>query len=380
MLFAASGTSTWPQLEALALRMSYHSLFVPVHTVVQDELSRPSYVIKSSNTRICIHYTTAHEALPGSQSVSSRRQVYEDTALKVVTRNTSPELKETDETNGQLLEADALFDWAKWEHDSTPESSSSGGQSPPSVRLTEASSASASGSPPGTAPACLPPQPADGPSREPPASSIYRRAAQGWPEAQEGGFSSPAHLRNGSAQRIAPQAKPTHRKRSEVTCTYTSEDGQKCGEHAVAEHLWDHVRQAHGFQDLVQPESAPHTVQCSWDGCAFRAMKEEVVEHWWEVHHGSLADDKDDQAQGIVLAAKQVRCRSSANHGDRRAFMQQSQLLRHLRDTHWEFGTWCDCCGKRRRDDTLGKGARDHRKTCLERFMRNNHFEDPERR
>ncbi|KAH9834425.1 uncharacterized protein C8Q71DRAFT_140588 [Rhodofomes roseus] len=322
-----------------------------------------------------------------SGSASSSSSNASPQPLDNATGYTTPEDNETAESNEQLLEADELFfDFAKWEHDSTPEASSSGRQSPPS--LSEASSGAACASPAGSAPDSLPPPPSDAPSAAPPpAASTTARPRAGLKRkraASDEGEAAPvpAHLRNGRAPRIAPQAKPTHRDRSEVTCTYTSEDGQKCGEHAVAEHLWDHVRHAHGFQHLVQPEPAPHTVQCSWDGCDFAAMKEEVVDHWCDVHHGSLADArKDDRAQGIVLAPKQVRCRSCAGDiGGRRAFMQQTQLLRHLRDTHWEFGTWCDCCGKRRRDDTLGKGARDHRKTCLERFMRNNHFEDPERR
>ncbi|EPS97287.1 hypothetical protein FOMPIDRAFT_130442 [Fomitopsis schrenkii] len=77
----------------------------------------------------------------------------------------------------------------------------------------------------------------------------------------------------------------------------------------------------------------------------------------------------DDAHRAAVSEARKVPCPICAEDGKTTVSMNTSDMARHLGLIHWENGVWCDGCGKRFRHDVFHRPGRDHRGTCLERFM-----------
>ncbi|EPT03330.1 hypothetical protein FOMPIDRAFT_1022360, partial [Fomitopsis schrenkii] len=67
--------------------------------------------------------------------------------------------------------------------------------------------------------------------------------------------------------------------------------------------------------------------------------------------------------------AGKVSCPICAEKGKTTVSMNAPDMARHLGLIHWGSSIWCDGRGKRFRRDAFHRPTRDHRGTCLERFM-----------
>ncbi|KAH9834438.1 uncharacterized protein C8Q71DRAFT_725027 [Rhodofomes roseus] len=299
-------------------------------------------------------------SISGSASSSSSNaspQLLDDATLY-----TTPDVEET-ESSEQLLEADELFfDFAKWEHDSTPEASSSGGESTPSLASTEEASAAPSDSPL-SASGGLPSQsrpPSPGSSSAPSTSASPVRSKRKR-EASDEGPSTSVRQRARRAPRITPQAAPTPHQRRVYTCGLKAKDDDlhKCTWQGHSEGWWAHLREDEALKKLLPVKAETPRgagASCGWDGCEFAGTAKEVEGHWKTAHKGSLADERtEDRAAGTNLNDYQVHCRACLAEGVR-AVVTEPCLIRHLRTKHWGTGMkWCDGCGEWKRADTYSE-------------------------
>ncbi|KAH9834439.1 uncharacterized protein C8Q71DRAFT_859438 [Rhodofomes roseus] len=214
--------------------------------------------------------TTINIMTYGSQEASTSASSSSYTTLEPLdnaTGYTTPEDNETAESNEQLLEADELFfDFAKWEHDSTPEASSSGGESTPSLASTEESSASSGISPlsgsEGLPTHSRPPSPAASSAPSTSASPVRSKRKR---EASDEGPSTSVRQQAQRAPRITPQAAPTPHERRVYTCGRLKHMDEHLPDYVWQGHSedwWAHVRSHVGSHEAPASDSG----DASWGG------------------------------------------------------------------------------------------------------------------